>query len=92
VISHSVPNILATATAAGYYLGPVPSTPGHAGLLAVMGKVGPDVAVHVAKVAGKPAVLLVAEGLEDTMRGTRALGEMMRVTGLTLARILSFRT
>ena len=91
VIPHSAPNILATATAAGFYLGPVPSTPGHAALLAVMGRVGPEVAVHVAKVSGKPAVLLIADGLEDTMLGTRALGEMARVAGLTLGRILTLR-
>ncbi len=91
VIPHAVPNILATATAAGFYLGPVPNTPGHAGLLAWMGRTPAEVAVHVAKVAGKPAVLLIAEGLEDTMQGTRALGEMTRVAGLTLGRILTLR-
>ncbi len=90
-IPHAVPNILATATAAGFYLGPVPNTPGHAGLLAWMGRTPAEVAVHVAKVSGKPAVLLIAEGLDDTMQGTRALGEMTRVAGLTLGRILTLR-
>jgi hypothetical protein len=90
-IPHTVPNILATATAAGFYLGPVPSTPGHTSLLAVMGRAGPEVAVHVARVSGKPAILLLAEGLGDTMRDTRAFGEIMRVAGLALARILALR-
>jgi hypothetical protein len=90
-IAHTVPNVLATATAAGFYLGPVPSTPGHIGLLAVMGHAGPEVAVHVARVSGKPAMLVLAEGLDDPMRATRALGEMMRVAGLALGRILALR-
>lgn len=91
VIPHKSPSIFATATAAGFYLGPVPSTPGHAGLLGVMRHAGPDVAVSVVRVAGKPAMVLVAEGLDDSMRGTKALGEIARVAGFALSRVLSSR-
>ncbi len=91
VIPHKTPSILATAAAAGFYLGPVPSTPGHAALLALMRQVGPEVAVSVVRVAGKPAMVLIAEGLDDSMRGTKALGEIARVAGFALGRVLSSR-
>ncbi|MFO0616009.1 MAG: hypothetical protein U0414_25665 [Polyangiaceae bacterium] len=90
-IPSAVPNILATATAAGFYLGPVPNTPGHQGLLAVMGSAGAEVSVNVATVATRPVLVLVSDGFGDTMRTTKVLGEMMRVAGLTLARLLQLR-
>lgn len=86
------PSIFATATAAGFYLGPVPHTPGHGRLLAVMGTAGSDVAVTVVRVAGKPAMLLVAEGLDDTMRGTKSLGELAKAAGAALSRLLTYRS
>jgi hypothetical protein len=91
VIPHKTPSIFATAAAAGFYLGPVPGTPGHAALLAAMRQAGPDVAVSVVRVAGKPAMVLVVEGLDDSMRGTKALGEIARVAGFALSRVLATR-
>ena len=91
IMPHKVPSILATATAAGFYLGPIPNTPGHAALLGVMKHAGPDVAVSVVRVAGKPAMVLIAEGLDDTLRGTRVLGEIAKVAGFALSRVLASR-
>ena len=61
------------------------------GLLAVMGTASSDVAVYVAKVRGKPAVVVLADELDDTLLGTRALGEITRRAGDALARILAGR-
>jgi hypothetical protein len=91
IMPHKVPSILATATAAGFYLGPIPNTPGHGRLLGVMKNAGPDVAVSVVRVAGKPAMVLIADGLDDTLRGTRALGEIAKVAGFALSRVLASR-
>lgn len=90
-IPSKVPNILATATAAGFYLGPVPNTPGHRDLLAVIDRAGGEVSVNVATVSSRPVLVLVSDGFGDTLRTTKVLGEMMRVAGLTLARLLSLR-
>lgn len=90
-ISSKVPNILATATAAGFYLGPVPHTPGHRDLIAVMGNTDREVSVNVASVATRPVLVLVSDGFGDTLRTTKVLGEMMRVAGLTLGRLLQMR-
>jgi len=85
------PSILATASVTGYYLGPIPTTQGHQRLLHVMGAASADVAVYVAKIKGKPAIVLVADELDDTLLGTRALGELARRTGEALARIVAGR-
>ncbi len=91
VIPADQPSIIATAGITGYYLGPIPLTAGHQSLLAVMGTASSDVAVYVAKVRGKPAVVVLADELDDTLLGTRALGEITRRAGDALARILAGR-
>lgn len=85
------PSILATATATGVYLGPVPGTPAHAPLLAVMGSAGPDVAAVAIRVAGRPVLVLFADELGDTMIGTRSMDELARAVGDALTRILAAR-
>jgi hypothetical protein len=85
------PSIFATASVTGYYLGPIPMTHGHRALLGVMGTSSSDVAVYVAKIKGKPAVVVIADELDDTLLGTRALGELAKRTGEALARMLAGR-
>lgn len=85
------PSILATATATGMYLGPVPGTPAHAQLLAVMGDASPDVAAVAVRVAGRPVLVFLADELGDTMIGTRSMDELARAVGDALTRILAAR-
>ncbi len=86
-----LPSVLATAAAAGFYLGPIPRTPGHLPILAVMRTATPDVAVYVARVKRRPTLLLVADELDDTLLGTRAISEIADSAGESLARILAAR-
>ncbi|MDI1479072.1 hypothetical protein [Polyangium sp. y55x31] len=90
-IPHDVPSVFATATATSIYLGPVPETEAHAGLLAVMERASPDVAVVAVRVAGRPAAVLMVDDLGDTLTGTRRMDELARAVGEALARLLSAR-
>jgi hypothetical protein len=87
-IPAEVPSILATAAATSFYLGPVPSTPGHAALLNVMVTASPDLAVVAVRVAGRPAMILMADELDDTMLGTRFMEELARAAAEALSRLL----
>ena len=71
--------------------GPVPETPAHEGLLAVMERASADVAVVAVRVAGRPAAVLLADDLGDTLTGTRRMDELARAVGDALARLLSAR-
>lgn len=89
VIPANKPSIFATSAAAGFYLGPIPQTPVHRGLLEVMGRATPDVAVYVVKLKGRATIVLIADELDDTLIGTRTLGEIARRASETLTRILT---
>jgi len=88
VIPLDQPSVLATATATSVYLGPIPNTAPHAGLLVVMGSASRDVAVGVARAGGRPAMVLVADELGDTMTSTRRMTELADVAGEALSRLL----
>ena len=90
-IAHDQPSVLATATATSIYLGPIPPTPAHAALLAVMGAAGPDVAAIAVRAAGRPAMVLLADELGDTLTGTRRMDELARAIGEALGRLLVAR-
>lgn len=85
------PSLFATAAATSIYLGPVPETPAHAGLLAVMEEASNDVAAVAVRVAGRPAAVLVVDELGDTLTGTRRMDELGRAVGEALARLLAAR-
>ncbi|MEP7120162.1 MAG: hypothetical protein ABJE95_04590 [Byssovorax sp.] len=85
------PSVLATAAATSLYLGPIPSTPAHAPLLVLMGRASFDVAAIAVRVGGRPALVLLADDLEDTLLGTRFLDELSRAIGDALARLLVTR-
>lgn len=87
-VPQRVPSVLATAVAAGYYLGPIPGTSAHGSLIGVMGHASREVSVVVARVAGRPALLLLADELDDTLLGTRAMGEVAGHVGAALERVL----
>ncbi len=85
------PSVLATAAATSLYLGPIPSTPAHAPLLVLMGRASFDVAAIAVRVGGRPALVLLADNLEDTLLGTRFLDELARGIGDALSRLLVTR-
>jgi Type II secretion system (T2SS), protein E, N-terminal domain len=85
------PSILATAIATGLYLGPIPGTSTHVPLLDIMVNPSLDVAVVSVPVAGRPAMLLLADQLGDTLSGTRRMDELARSVGEAFTRILSTR-
>jgi hypothetical protein len=85
------PSVLATATATAIYLGPIPATPAHEGLLRVMERSSGDVAAVAVRVAGRAVLVLLCDELEDTLTGTRFLGELARAVGEALTRVLAPR-
>ncbi len=86
-----LPSVLATAAATSLYLGPIPSTPAHTPLLVLMGRSSTDVAAIAVRVGGRPALVLLADELEDARFGTRFLDELARATGEALSRLLVTR-
>jgi hypothetical protein len=91
-IPQDQPSVLATATATGVYVGPIPETPAHASLLGVMGASSPDVAVVAAKVGERPALILLADELSgDAMLTSRRMEELARAIGAALTRALGQR-
>lgn len=90
-IPTSQPSILATAAAAGTYLGPIFETEAHASLLAAMGHASRDVAVTPVRVFGRPALILVADELADTALSTRRIDEIAAEAGKALARVVRRR-
>ena len=54
-----------------------------------MGRATPDVAVYVVKLKGRATIVLIADELDDTLIGTRTLGEIARRASETLTRILT---
>lgn len=88
----SVPNVfLAVAGSGTSYLGPVSRTPPHSALLEIAGTLTSDVAIAPVCVAGRCALLIVADELSDPALSTRALDEIARAAGDAIARILRRR-
>jgi hypothetical protein len=91
IIPFDQPSILATATAASIYLGPIPATPAHAPLLGAMETASPDVAVVAVRASGRAVMILLADELDDTLTGTRRMDELARAAGDALSRLLAGR-
>lgn len=75
----------------GLYLGSIRHDEVHAPLLHVMRGASRDVAIVPIRVAGKTAVVLVADELGDTMLATRRLEELARAAGDAFSRIVRLR-
>jgi len=88
-IAGDAPTVLGIAKAKGSYLGPMPATPAHEPLLRLMKDTSGEVAAVLVSVAGRPAVILFAESLGDTMIATRRVEELARQASLALSRILT---
>ena len=81
------PNLLTAVLAGGVHLGPLMGTVG-APLLRVMRTASQDVAIAAVRVGDRPAVLVVADELGDTLLATKRLDELCRAAGDALLRIL----
>jgi hypothetical protein len=91
MIPTSIPSVLARAAQDGTVLGPIPDTPAHEPLRAVMGKTSPDVAITPVKVAGRPVLLIVADNLADPALSTKQIDLVAAEAGLALARVIRKR-
>jgi hypothetical protein len=90
-IPQDLPSVLVTATVTNLYVGPIPTTPAHRGLLQIMGRSSPDVVASAVRVGGRPAMVLLADELADTAQGTRFMEELSRAIGDALERLLAVR-
>ena len=73
------------------YTIPHPVVGAHAPLLALMGRSSADVAAIAVRAGGRPALVLLADELEDTLVGTRFLDELAKAVGEALSRLLGTR-
>jgi hypothetical protein len=83
------PTVLGIATSKGSYLGPLPATPPHEPLLRFLNGSAGDVAVVLVSVAGRPAVVLLADTLGDKTIATRRAEELGREASRAFSRILT---
>ena len=86
-IPASIPSILATAAATGFYLGPVPRTAAHATLHAFLGD-GGEVAASPVRIEGVLAMVLLLGDLGDSMIATRRAEELAKAAGESLAKVV----
>lgn len=90
-IPADAPSVLERASREGLYLGPVPHDRLHAPIVRALGTPTRDVAVVPVRVAGRTAVVIVADELHETMRGTRFLDDLARAAGDAFARLVMTR-
>lgn len=80
--------VLATAMASGTYLGPLPPTAENGALLAVLKEPTNDVAITVVGVGGRPALLLLADELGDTLIATKRAARLAKVASEVLTQLV----
>jgi hypothetical protein len=83
------PTVLAAAAVDGSYLGPLPDDTAHEPLLALVGRSGGEAALTLVRIAGRPAMLIYADDLGDTLIATRRAEELARAAGEALSRIVT---
>ena len=81
--------ILAIAATSGSYLGPLPVTKPHEDLLTFMKNASSEVSASLIRVAGRPAVILFADGLGDTVFATKRAEELGHEASLAFSRIVT---
>lgn len=86
-----VGSVLDEAVGEGLYLGPMRHDEVHLPILRVMRGSTRDVAAVPIRVAGKVAVVVLADELGDTMMATRRLEELARAAGEAFTRIVRQR-
>lgn len=82
------PSVFAAALSKGSYLGPIAKTEGNEALLDVMKEATNDVSITVVEVARRPALLLLADELGDTLLATKRAAKLAEVAGEVLAKLV----
>lgn len=85
------PSVLLTATEGGRYLGPLPRTPVHEPLGALLGEGRDEIAVETVAVSGRPVLISLIAGFESAYLVTRRSEELARAAGVALERIVRGR-
>jgi hypothetical protein len=86
------PSVLETAVKSGFYLGPIPNTPNHRELRdALPPDAANEVYVTVVTVEGRPSLVWLIAGFEQSLDLTRRADEIALAAGRALARILRDR-
>ncbi len=88
--SLETPSLLTTVLGGGLYLGPLLGAVA-APFLQVMKSTTEDVVFASARVSGRPALVIVADELGDTLLATQRIEELARAAGEALERILRER-
>jgi hypothetical protein len=88
-ISTEATTVLGIAATSGSYLGPLPVTKPHQDLLAFMKDASREVTASLIRVAGRPAVILFADGLGDSTIATRRADELGQAASLAFSRIVT---
>ena len=87
MISLATPSLLTTVLGGGVYLGPLLGAVA-APFLQVMKSTTEDFAIAAVRVSGRPALVIVADELGDTLVATQRIEELARGAGEALERIL----
>ncbi len=80
--------VFAHAAAEGWFVGPVPPTAPHRALLDLLRDPGREVAVAAVRLHGRPAMLILAAEMIDTMIATRAAERVVQASSRALLRVL----
>jgi hypothetical protein len=87
-LTSEAPTVVGIAAQKGSYLGPMPETAPHEPLRRFMRETSHEVAAVLVRVAGRPAVVLFADELGDSMIATRRAEELGREAGHAFSRII----
>jgi hypothetical protein len=88
-ISSEATTVLGIAATSGSYLGPLPVTKPHADLFTFMKDASREVHASLIRVAGRPAVILFADGLGDTTIAIARAEELGHGASLAFSRIVT---
>jgi len=75
----------------GSYVGPIPDTDVHAGLVAVLGRIEDEVHVAPVLVSEKPALMLLLTGTSSVEAAAESVAPLVRKAGFALERIVLSR-
>jgi len=87
-IDRAADTILAEAVEQGWYLGPIPKTKAHEPLSALLSDATGEVAIVSVELARRPAMLILAAQLCDTMIASRTAEQLARAGAEALLRVL----
>jgi MshEN domain len=87
-IASNLASLFSTAATAGSYLGPLPEIASHEGLRRLLESPSHEVLAQVVKVGARPAVIIFADQLGDTLLATRRAEELGQAASDAFERII----